>query len=149
MRGFAAIAMARILVIEDKLDSLHTLCYLFRDMGHAVDYAINGYVALDAARRYRPDHVVLDLGLPGMTGFEVCAQIKKDPELAHIHVIAHTAYDREDFRDRAAAVGFDEYLVKPVTIAKWRELFAAPGSVPGEAVEQAQPARGPGLRTQR
>jgi CheY-like chemotaxis protein len=130
--------MARILVIEDKLDSLHTLCYLFRDMGHGVDYAINGYVALDAARRYRPDHVVLDLGLPGMTGFEVCAQIKKDPELAHINVIAHTAYDREDFRARAAQVGFDEYLVKPVTIAKWRELFAmshiapkAPESRPG------------------
>jgi len=129
--------MARILVIEDKLDSLHTLCYLFRDMGHAVDYAINGYVALDAVRRYRPDHVVLDLGLPGMTGFEVCAQIKKDPELARTHVVAHTAYDREDFRSRAVAVGFDDYLVKPVTIAKWRELFPVPHIVPSPAPDRS------------
>src|SRR3979409_2578086 len=69
----------RVLVVEDNLDSVHTLAYLLSDMGHIVEYAINGYVALDVARRFRPDFALLDLGLPGMDGFKVGRQRRPDP----------------------------------------------------------------------
>jgi CheY-like chemotaxis protein len=104
----------RILVVEDNLDSVHSLCLVLREMGHQVDYAINGYVALDAARRFKPEFIILDLGLPGMTGFEVCQQIRKDPELRDVKVIALTGYGDEAFRKRAEQAGFDQYYTKPL-----------------------------------
>jgi CheY-like chemotaxis protein len=104
----------RVLVVEDNLDSVHTLAYLLSDMGHTVEYAINGYVALDVARRFRPDFVLLDLGLPGIDGFEVCRQIKRDPDLQHCRVVALTAFSQDEYRSRAAEVGCETYLVKPV-----------------------------------
>lgn len=104
----------RVLVIEDNLDSVHALAYLLSDMGHAVEYAINGYVALDVARRFRPDVALLDLGLPGMDGFEVCRQIRRDPQLRFCRVVAVTAYSGDEHRVRAKELGFERYLVKPV-----------------------------------
>ena len=104
----------RIVVVEDNLDQVHTLAMMLREMGHAVDFAINGYVAYDLVRRFRPDTVIVDLGLPGMTGYEVATQIRKDPELHAVRLIAFTAYADKAYRDRAMAVGFDDYHVKPV-----------------------------------
>jgi len=104
----------RVLVVEDNLDSVHTLAFLLGDMGHRVEYAINGYVVLDIARRFRPDFVLLDLGLPGIDGFEVCRQIKRDPQLRSCRVIALTAFSHDEFRARAKEVGCELYLVKPV-----------------------------------
>jgi DNA-binding response OmpR family regulator len=104
----------RILVVEDNLDSVHSLCLLLREMGHQVEYAINGYVALDAARRFKPDVAILDLGLPGMTGFEVCTQIRRDPELCATKLIALTGYGDESYRMRAEQSGFDRFFVKPL-----------------------------------
>lgn len=68
----------RVLIVEDNLDSVHTLVWLVRDMGHSVEYAINGYVGVDLARKNRPDIVLLDLGLPGLDGFEVCSRLKHE-----------------------------------------------------------------------
>jgi two-component system CheB/CheR fusion protein len=113
----------RILLVEDNLDQLHTLAGVLRGMGHTVDYAINGYVAMDIARRLKPDYVLLDLGLPGMSGFEVAKQLRADPELSQVPVIATTAYSDGEFRDRAKEVGIDDYLVKPIEVSKWYELF--------------------------
>jgi CheY-like chemotaxis protein len=104
----------RVLVVEDNLDSVHTLAYLLSDMGHIVEYAINGYVALDVARRFRPEFVLLDLGLPGIDGFEVCRQIKRDPDLRSCRVVALTAFSQDEYRKRAVEVGCEDYLVKPV-----------------------------------
>ncbi len=110
----SAARVYRVLVVEDNLDSVHSLCLLLREMGHIVDYAINGYVALDAARRFKPDVVILDLGLPGMTGFEVGEQIRRDPELSGVKLIAHTGYGEEKYRQRATQAGFDHFFVKPL-----------------------------------
>jgi CheY-like chemotaxis protein len=104
----------RVLVVEDSLDSVHTLAYLLHDMGHTVEYAINGHAALDIAGRFRPDFVLLDLGLPGIDGFEVCRQIKRDPNLKNCRVVAFTAFSQQEYRDRAAAAGCELYWVKPV-----------------------------------
>ncbi|HEX5477627.1 MAG TPA: response regulator, partial [Burkholderiales bacterium] len=72
----AQFASKRVLVVEDNLDSVHSLVLLLRDMGHRVEYAINGYAALDVARKFRPEIVFMDLGLPGLDGFEVCGRLK-------------------------------------------------------------------------
>jgi CheY-like chemotaxis protein len=124
-RSFAAGAprIYRILVVEDNLDGVHSLCMLLREMGHTVEYAINGYVALDTAKRFRPDYVLLDLGLPGMTGFEVCQQIKRDPELSKVKVFAVTGYAQTSYQERAAQVGFDGYFVKPIDPKRLDEIF--------------------------
>lgn len=116
----------RILLIEDSLDAVHSSAFLLREMGHTVEYGVNGYVALDLVRRFRPEYVLLDLGLPGATGFEVCAQIKADPELQGIQVLALTAYSDAKYRDRAREVGFDGYYVKPLLPETLTSLFGEP-----------------------
>jgi CheY-like chemotaxis protein len=105
----------RILVVEDNLDSVHSLTLLLRDMGHTVEYAINGYAALDVARRLRPEIVFLDLGLPGMDGFEVCRRLKTEAGLEAVRVIAVTGYGQEEYRRQSQAAGFELHLVKPVS----------------------------------
>jgi two-component system CheB/CheR fusion protein len=113
----------RVLVVEDNLDSVHTLAYLLNDMGHSVEYAINGYVALDVARRFRPDFALLDLGLPGIDGFEVCRQIKRDPQLRFCRVVALTAFSPDEYRERAKQAGCELYLVKPVDTQVLEDLL--------------------------
>ena len=113
----------RVLVVEDNLDSVHTLALLLSDMGHKVEYAINGYVAINVARRFHPDFVLLDLGLPGIDGFEVCRQIKRDPELRSCRVIALTAFSQHEFRARAKEAGCELYLVKPVEAKVLEDLL--------------------------
>jgi CheY-like chemotaxis protein len=113
----------RVLIVEDNLDSVHALAFLLADMGHHVEYAINGYVGLDVARRFRPDFVFLDLGLPGMDGFEVCVEIKKDASLKGTRVIALTAFGQDEYLTRSRAVGFELHLVKPVPVWLLEELL--------------------------
>jgi DNA-binding response OmpR family regulator len=118
----------RVLVVEDDLDSVHALAYLVRSFGHQVEYAINGYVVLDIAARFRPDVVLLDLGLPGMDGYEVCRRLKHDPQHAATHVIVVTAYSHEEHRAKARAAGCDLYLVKPVAPQALFALLEAPSA---------------------
>jgi len=101
-------------VVEDNLDSVHTLAYLLNDMGHSVEYAINGYVALDVARRFRPDFVLLDLGLPGIDGFEVCRRIKADPANRLLPIVLVISLSDVDSRVRGLEVGADDILAKPI-----------------------------------
>ena len=108
-----AVRSRRVLVVEDHLDTLHSLTYLLRKEGHEVEFAINGYAALEAARRFRPEIIFLDLGLPGMTGFEVCRQLKSEPGFEAARVIAVTGYAHEDHRIRAHAAGCELHIVKP------------------------------------
>ena len=92
----------RVLVVEDNLDGVHSLVLLLRDMGHEVEYAINGYAALDIASRMRPEIVLLDLNLPGLSGFDVCKRIKANPVLKAARVVALTAYSQGEFRERGS-----------------------------------------------
>lgn len=103
----------RVLVVEDNLDTVHGLARLLKDDGHRVEFAINGYAALRIAESFRPDVVVLDLGLPGMNGLDVCIQLKAEPSLRRARIIVVTAYADDEHRARARAAGCDTYLVKP------------------------------------
>ncbi len=116
----------RVMVVEDDLDGVHTTALLLRELGHTVDYCINGYVALDTIKRFRPDYVLLDIGLPGMDGFDVCKQIKADPELRGVKVVALTAYGTPQYRERARQLGFNGYYVKPLLPQTLAELFGEP-----------------------
>jgi CheY-like chemotaxis protein len=106
-------ATRRVLVVEDNLDSVHSLVLLLRQDGHQVDFAINGYAALEAAKRFRPDVVLLDLGLPGLDGFEVCRRLRRESELKDTRIIAVTAYARDEHRAKARAAGCDLHIIKP------------------------------------
>lgn len=114
----------QIVVVEDNLDGVHSLVLLLRDMGHQVEYAINGYAALDLVKRLKPEIVLLDLQLPGLNGFEVCKRIKKGPALNHIHVIALTAFSQEEYRQSAMSAGCEKFLVKPVDAKTFEEVLA-------------------------
>ena len=72
----------RVLVVEDNLDSVHSMAMLIQAMGHDVEFAINGFVALDLARAFRPDVVLLDIGLPDFKGDQVARKLKRQPGLA-------------------------------------------------------------------
>jgi two-component system, chemotaxis family, CheB/CheR fusion protein len=104
----------RVLIVEDDLDAVHAFEALLVDMGHTVEYAINGYVALDIAKKFRPDVVFLDLGLPGLSGFDVCSRLKSEPGFQRTRIIAITAYGQDDMRVRSRAAGCEMHLVKPV-----------------------------------
>lgn len=106
----------RVLIVEDNLDSVHTLVWLVRDMGHEVEYAINGYVGVDLARKFRPDIVLLDLGLPGLDGFEVCSRLKHEAGMERLRVIVVTGYASDEHRVRSRAAGCEVHLVKPVAV---------------------------------
>jgi CheY-like chemotaxis protein len=118
-----AAASRRVLVVEDDIDSARSLTWILRDMGHEVDYAINGYVAIDMAAKLRPEFVFLDLALPGLNGFEVCQRLRRIPGFADIRIIAVTAYSQDEYRKRANEAGCDGYVVKPLDPAAIGELL--------------------------
>ena len=113
-----------MLVVEDNLDTVHTLARLLQEMGHVVDYAINGYAAMELAKRFKPDFVLVDLGLPGMDGFELCRRLKREATLAGTRFIAITGYAQEEYRQRAAAAGFDLHFLKPIDPRVLERLLA-------------------------
>lgn len=104
----------RVLVVEDNLDTVHTLARVLQEMGHVVDYAINGYAAMELARRFKPDFILLDLGLPGMDGFELCRRLKREEGMANARFVAITGYAQDEYRERSKAAGFDLHLTKPL-----------------------------------
>ena len=104
----------RVLIVEDNIDAGRSLAFYLRDFGHQVEHAINGYAAIAIARNLRPDIVFLDLGLPGMDGFTVARQIKREPGLENVRIVVVTGYGQEEYRERALKAGCELHLIKPV-----------------------------------
>ena len=104
----------RVLIVEDNIDAGRSLAYFLRDVGHQVEHAINGYAAIAIARNLRPDIVFLDLGLPGMDGFTVAREIKREPGLEKVRIVVVTGYGQDEYRERALKSGCDMHLIKPV-----------------------------------
>jgi DNA-binding response OmpR family regulator len=107
-----------ILVVEDEPSLQETLAYNLKKEGYTVEAVGDGLVALEAARRMRPDLIVLDLMLPGIDGFEVCRILRKEMTTA---ILMLTARDDEIDRVVGLEVGADDYLTKPFSM---RELMA-------------------------
>ena len=112
----------RILVVEDHADARDTLCELLQLSGHLVEGARDGPEGIRAAGASQPDVAIIDIGLPGLNGYEVAARLRADPVTQHIRLIALTGYGQAQDRQLALDAGFDTHLVKPVNAD---ELFKA------------------------
>jgi CheY-like chemotaxis protein len=105
---------ARILVIDDNEDAARSMAKLLRMLGHEVDLAYDGPSGIDAARSFRPDVVLLDIGMPGMNGYEVAARLRQEEGCRDALIIAASGYGQEEDRRRSREAGFDHHLVKPI-----------------------------------
>jgi CheY-like chemotaxis protein len=105
---------ARILVVDDNVDMARGLVRLLELLGHDVQTAYDGPTAIATARAHRPDFVLLDLGLPGMDGYQVATRLRREQGSQDAVIIAVTGYGQEDHRCRSREAGFDHYLVKPI-----------------------------------
>jgi PAS domain S-box-containing protein len=103
----------RVLIIEDNPDAAATLKEALEMEGHVVALAYTGDEGIQTARAFKPRAVICDIGLPGMSGFEVAKAIRSDPDLGSITLIALSGYALADDIDRAKAAGFDLHLAKP------------------------------------
>ncbi|MGO9470405.1 MAG: ATP-binding protein [Isosphaeraceae bacterium] len=119
---------SRILVIDDNLDLAHGLANLLKLLNHEVWIAPDGPAGLEAARGHRPEVVLLDIGLPGMDGYQVAEQLRREDFGRDLLLIAVTGYGNEEDRRRARFAGFDQFVTKPVDHATLLALLAAPGS---------------------
>jgi CheY-like chemotaxis protein len=113
----------RILVVDDNRDAADTLRMLLEMEGHVVRMVHDGHAAVDAARDFEPEVVFLDIGLPGMDGFQVAARLRGQGR--PMHLFAVTGWGAEDDRRRARESGFDDHLVKPVDTTRLLELLAS------------------------
>jgi PAS domain S-box-containing protein len=102
----------RILIVEDNADTRETLRALLELDGHAIETASDGPQGLDLARRTRPDVALVDIGLPGIDGYEIARRLRADGE--KVYLIALTGYGQPEDRTRSMEAGFDAHLVKPV-----------------------------------
>jgi CheY-like chemotaxis protein len=102
----------QVLIVEDNVDQAQTLRMFLGMKGHRLEIAATGPAALELARRLRPDVVLLDLGLPGLDGFEVARQLRREYGEA-IRIIAVSAYGSENDRRQSLEAGCELHLVKP------------------------------------
>jgi CheY-like chemotaxis protein len=103
----------RILIVEDERDAADSLRMLLELVGYEADVAYTGPQGVEKARRWRPGVVLCDIGLPGLDGFGVAQQLRRDPATADAHLIAITAWGGERDKQRGREAGFEHYLVKP------------------------------------
>jgi CheY-like chemotaxis protein len=129
------------LVVNDNRDAAATLAVLRRISGNDVRTVHDGREAVAQARDFRPDLVILDIGLPGLDGYEVARAIRQEPWGKNAVLIATTASDREADRQRSIEAGFDHCLVKPV---EPQALLSILSSLQQSAAARSRPATAPG-----
>jgi PAS domain S-box-containing protein len=113
----------RILLVEDHPDSAASLSRVLRLWGHAVRVAHDGPDALREVSEDRPEVVLLDIGLPGMDGYQVASRLRALPDSASTVLVALTGYGQDDDRKRSRQAGFDHHLVKPINPSELRTLL--------------------------
>jgi len=120
----------RVLVVDDNVDTVTTLAMLVQESGHEARTAYDGSVVLEAALDYRPNVVLLDIGLPGLNGFEVAKRLRQQPALQNAVLVAMTGYGRESDRQRSREAGFDHHLIKPGDFEKVLQILATASELP-------------------
>jgi CheY-like chemotaxis protein/two-component sensor histidine kinase len=126
--GVPVMAQRRILVVDDNADAAGSLALLLKFSGHEVHVAHEGEAALRLAERLRPDAVLLDVGMPGMDGYEVARRLRRRPGMEELIIIAVTGYGAEADKRRAQAAGFDHHLTKPIEVASVESLITRRGA---------------------
>jgi PAS domain S-box-containing protein len=107
----------RILVVDDNRDAADTLVMMLSLSGHETHLARDGAEAIERAEAVRPEAMLLDIGLPGLNGYEVCRQLRARPWAAGVAIIAVTGWGQDADRRRSEGAGFDAHLVKPASLA--------------------------------
>lgn len=114
-----------ILVVDDNRDGAESLAMLLHEMGHEVEQAYDGLSGLERARREHPQVLLCDIGLPGISGYEVARRLRAESAYNDVLLVALTGWGQEDDRRRSQEAGFDAHLVKPVEHEALAELLAA------------------------
>lgn len=114
----------RVLVVEDNEDVARSLAMLLELWGHDVDIVYRPEAALEAVRAHPPGVVLLDIGLPGMDGYQLAKKLRVERGCAEAVLIAMTGYGQDEDRRRAEEAGFDHHLVKPVDPDMLQQLLA-------------------------
>jgi CheY-like chemotaxis protein len=104
----------RVLVVDDNVDSAETIGFVLRKMGHQIRTEYDGASAIAAADAFRPDLILLDIGLPGMNGHEVAREIRQTPWGGTTTIIAVSGWGEESDRQESRAAGFDHHVTKPL-----------------------------------
>jgi PAS domain S-box-containing protein len=120
----------RVMVVDDNVDTVATLAMLVKESGHEVQTAFDGSAVLEAALDYRPNVILLDIGLPGLDGFEVAKRLRQQPALQNVVLVAMTGYGQESDRRRSHEAGFDHHLVKPGDFGKLLQILATIPELP-------------------
>jgi CheY-like chemotaxis protein len=113
----------RLLVVDDNKDAAESMSMLLEMWGHEVAFAYDGPSALETAEQWQPEAVFLDIGLPGMDGYEVAERLRELPQAKGAVLIAITGYGQDDDRLRSRRAGIDHHLVKPVAPDALRNLI--------------------------
>jgi CheY-like chemotaxis protein len=116
--------MKRILVADDKPSSRELIRVVMEKSGYQVEEAADGRQALERARTWRPDLILLDLQMPQLDGFAVLQELRSDPGFTGTPVVALTAYAMQGDREKAIDAGFTSYVTKPVNLAELRKQIA-------------------------
>lgn len=112
-----------VLVVDDNAPSANTIGKLVKLLGHQATIAYDGPTAIALAKKFQPDLILLDIGLPEMNGYEVCRAMRLEPSLKEVVIAAQTGWDQAEHRRLSKEAGFDLHLVKPVRLATLKELL--------------------------
>jgi CheY-like chemotaxis protein len=131
---------ARILIVEDDRDTAESMARLLKILGYEVDVARDGVEAIARASGRKPDFVLLDIGLPGMDGYQVARNLKREITGKDALIIAVTGYGQSEDRDRSLQAGIDHHLVKPIDHGVLLALLAD-SRRPSPEIGDSRPAR--------
>lgn len=118
------VAAQKILLVDDNVDAADTLALLLQLDGHEVATVYEAAQALEKVKTFKPNVVLLDIGLPGMAGYELAARLRSIPELNGMQRVALTGYGKSEHYERTKAAGFDDHLVKPVEALTLQQALA-------------------------
>ncbi|MGI8979409.1 MAG: response regulator [Pirellulaceae bacterium] len=129
MKGFKGSVLPseaqKVLVVDDNRDAAQTMAILLRYLGHDASVAFNGPDALQLASELKPDFVLLDIGMPGMNGYDVAQRLREQPETKDVFIIAVTGFGMPEDRDRSQAAGINLHLLKPINNEQLFEILRA------------------------
>ncbi|MEM5386859.1 response regulator [Paraburkholderia phymatum] len=122
-------AKRRVMVVDDSVDGAESMSILLEMLGHEVRVLYDGAAAIAAAPEFRPEVVLLDIGLPGIDGYHVARALRAEPASANALLIALTGYGQDSDRQRTHDAGFDHHLVKPASLDDIERVIAADGAL--------------------
>lgn len=118
----------RIMVVDDSKNQVLSLERLFKRMGHEVRVAYDAAGAFRVMEEFLPDFALIDIGLPGVNGYDLARQLRERPQFRNVTLIAQTGWGREEDRNEARDAGFDYHLVKPIDHQRLAEILASSGT---------------------